>query len=121
MPFFDCLHQTGQIDLHLLFCTGRSRQQAWQLDHDQTLNIRKTNGRELSWGRFHFNSGVLPPLWREPWDAVVVSGYTRPTMQVAILACVARGIPFILQGDTHLLKPRPWIKRASKRWLLYPV
>ncbi len=42
-------------------------------------------------------------------------------MQVGIAACLLRGLPFLMQGDTHGLEYRTLFKRIIKRLILRPI
>jgi glycosyltransferase involved in cell wall biosynthesis len=75
----------------------------------------------LSVGGLYFNPAIAKAVLRERWDAVVLAGYAHWTMRAAMLICLARRIPFLIHSDTHQLRPRSWLKRAAKRWLLYPL
>jgi glycosyltransferase involved in cell wall biosynthesis len=120
MPLLEFLQDSGRIDLRLFFC-GSRLDQPWEVDRYQPRLDPACRQKRWEVRGHYFNPAIVRCLWRDPWDAVVVCGYGQPTMQAAILSCLARRIPFILQGDTHSLRPRSAWKRAIKRMLVFPV
>lgn len=71
-----------------------------------------------------FNPGIVPLLWREQFDAFIpMAGWGTATSLLAILTCIARGIPYFLYGDASFVpsdesSPRTRIRRAFMRWLV---
>jgi len=120
MALFDLIRKSGRIDIEFSFC-AQHIDQPWALDRYDDLIAAESKARAFSVGRGYFNPAIVAAVAKRHWDVVVFSGYSQPTMLAGILACVLRGVPFILQGDTHLLKPRAWIKRVLKRLVLYPL
>ncbi len=126
LPFFELLAKNPEWDLHFYFCTWASTTRPWQLDPSSEIQATTDQGIRLplpgGYGScLRLNPRILRALFRERWDLVVVSGYNHPTMQLAILGCIARRIPFIIQGESHLHKPRSLLTRTVKRWLIFPL
>lgn len=119
LPLFEHIRQTGRVNIEYFFCSNPS-DQPWAVEHDARRIATETGG-DYRLAGLHFNPSIVRALIGRPWDAVVFSGYAQWTMQAGILICLARRIPFILQSDTHLLRPRHWLKRALKRLFLFPV
>ena len=120
MPLLEYLHQSGELEMHLFFCAAHI-DQAWALEQYDYLVEPESRRRAWALCKCYWNPAILRTLLRQRWDVVVVSGYSNPTMQAAMLSSLVRRIPFIIQGDTQLLRPRSWWRRAIKRLLVRPV
>ncbi len=126
MPLFEFLHQTGRLEIHFFFCSCQNASRPWLLEYADELNIAAPGALKVPFSALgeaprYLNPGIIKALVEQTWDAVVIAGYAHATMQLAIVCCLLRRIPFILYGDTNLLKRRPWLKRAMKRVFLFPV
>jgi len=77
--------------------------QAWK-GHDSPGSV---------WGLV--NPDVLGELSGDRYDVLIVHGYRYVTCWLAFLAAKVRRIPFLIRGDSHLLRRRPWWRRAAKR------
>ena len=120
MPLFLALHERADLDMHFLFASVEG-EQPWMLAGHRKLITSASRGWRTTIRGRHFNLGVIRALFREPWDAVVIEGYMQPTMMAAILCCLLRRIPFIMRGDSQLVKHRKWYKLTFKKLFLYPV
>jgi glycosyltransferase involved in cell wall biosynthesis len=120
MPLFERIQHDGRIEIEYFFCTKQATQ-PWTLEPYAELMSSASHARRFSCGGLYFNPAIVAALLRRHWDAVVLSGYAHWTMRLGLLVCLVRRIPFILQSDTHLLRPRHWWRRAVKRCLLFPL
>lgn len=120
MPLFDRIRRDGRIEIEYFFC-ARQIDQQWEMGAYAELIAPASDARRYSFRGLYFNPAILKALLARRWDVVVFSGYAHWTMQAGILSCLARGIPFVLQSDTHLLRRRHWLKRGVKRSLLFPI
>ena len=124
--FFDELGKS--VDLTVVFCDRKEdqthRSQNWFIEsqgHFQAVQLEK--------GRFHTRGGYLRPdvlPWlKKSWDAIVLCGYSSPTVMLAMGYLRLRGIPFYLEVDGGLIRPDSaqalWLKRrlvgSAQGWL----
>ena len=69
------------------------------------------------WGLI--NPGILPALFSEHYDAVLVHGYTHATDWLGFLAAWISGTPVFLRGETVLKKEPSWsLQVLAKKILL---
>ncbi len=120
MPLFQYLRDSGELDIHFFFSDVKG-QQPWEIGEYADLVAPESYGWTARLENASLNTGVIRALMTGSWDAMVIAGYVYPTMGAAILTCLARRIPFILEGDTTLIRHRAWWKRALKRTLLFPL
>ncbi len=73
----------------------------------QSMNIR---GKILCWE-------VLSWL-KKPWDAIVICGYSNPTVVLAMLYLRLRGIPFYMEVDGGLVRQEGKAKFLVKKTLV---
>ena len=60
------------------------------------------------------NFAVWRRLSEGGYDAIIISGYAQPTMQLAILWCILNKVPYILLSESHNLTKKPFLTRALK-------
>lgn len=121
LPLLRRLAAEPRLDLHLFFCARQVNQQ-WSLEADYaSLTDTARSGPSYCFRGLYYNPAILRALRREPWDAVVLGGYAQWTMRAALAVALARRIPFLILSDNQLLRPRPRLKTALKRALLFPM
>ncbi|MBF0424959.1 MAG: glycosyltransferase [Magnetococcales bacterium] len=127
-PLWAALHAAPELEIRVFF-TWDNRGEKGFHDHGFQKQIRwdipllagypwefvpNTAGDP---GTHHFRGLINPDLvarllaWRP--DVVLINGYMHQSHFLAIVALAARGIPVLFRGDSHLLSPRP----SMKRWL----
>jgi len=126
MPFFKSLAEREDLEIRFAFLTWNSATRSWKLDDAEELDYTLLPGVNLRTSFRHrnylrFNPSLFKELKRRPWDAVVVSGYNHPTMLAAMLWCARNKVPFIPQGESHVLKTRSGFKESIKKAFLKPV
>jgi len=97
---------------------GFGRAFTWDVDllhgyaHEFLSNVADAPGAES------FRGCDTPEIVRrieeERFDAFIVCGWHLKCFWQAILACRRRGIPLLVRGDSQLLTPRSWWKKAVK-------
>lgn len=108
LPVWNALAQRVG-ELHVLFCSHREANRVWEIAVPEDAAWRSTvlpglhrYVNAIDWG-FHFNPTVLRELRRLEPDAIVVSGWDSPTYVTALLYGRARGIPVVMQVESHRL------------------
>lgn len=122
LPFLELVGRRGEVDLHVFFCRWDSPTRPWRLERQSDLKATLLRGWTLP-GRGHYrvNPGIVGLLLGRRWDVVVLSGYSHPTMLLALFCCLLLRIPFVIQGESHVLKRRSGRVRRWKRRLLFPL
>ncbi len=126
LPFFRQLVESTHWDMHFWFCTWKSASRAWEISEGDLPSADVLWGCKLPLpgkGRsfLRLNPGVVVRILRNRWDIVVISGYNHLTMLLAILCCILTGTPFIIQGESHVLKRRGRGAQLAKRCLIFPL
>ena len=126
VPFYRRVAEQTDLDVHYYFCVRDSASRAWDLELEGLEHWQALPGIRipLPWGhkaRYRINPGIVTALARGRFDAVVVCGYNHFTMQAAMLYCIASGTPFIIQGESHVLKTRRRANESLKRLFIAPV
>lgn len=95
----------ANVNLNVFYCSGphRNRPQKWK---DGTSDYQSTVLRGIHLylrgsGRdpIHVNPSIFQSLSRFEPDAIVVGGYSNPTMLAAIIFAETKGIPYVLSMD----------------------
>lgn len=66
------------------------------------------------------NPSIVKELYHGCYDAVWIHGYSRATIWLAVCAAKILGIPIMLRGESHLLRPRSFIRKILKWLILKP-
>jgi glycosyltransferase involved in cell wall biosynthesis len=124
--WFGAISRQPGIDLEVLYChrlTDREQAAAgfrvafaWNVPLLDGYRYRFLENVARRPGLDHV-SGIDTPELRElipQYDAVVVNGWHYKSAWQAIIACWRRRIPVFGRGDSHLLTPRPLLKRLVK-------
>ena len=119
LPLFNRLCGGDEVDIHFFFCR-RSLTQPWRFDGEDLWPspagpLRQAIARPAS------GPELMGRLLREPWDGAVICGNHWLMMKLGIVACLLRGIPFLMQGDTQDLLPCSSFKRAARRLAWRPI
>ena len=116
--FFDELAKDAEVTV--LFCQQRrdtAHRDAMWFEEGQGkfrgVQLKKTLGS----GRKTLCLSVCKWLKRE-YDAIIVCGYSSPTMILAMLWMRLRGIPFAMEIDGGLVREENALKYAFKRFLV---
>ncbi|MCX6924885.1 MAG: glycosyltransferase family 4 protein [Verrucomicrobia bacterium] len=125
-PFFVRLAAQPEVYATFLFLYWDDPQRSWTLEALPGVKYKVLPGFSLrrrlrEKEHFHFGPAVIRELWRGRFDLVVVCGYGHPTLLLAIVYCLVTGTPFVLQGESHVVQQRHVLKKALKRWLLFPL
>jgi len=134
-PLFRYLAQQPQIDLTVYFCSrlgleerldpGFGRVFKWDMPlldgyHCQFLPNLRGEGEVNGFFRL-INPGIIKELRNGHYDALWIHGYAHATNWLAALAALRYRVPFLVRGESNLLRPRSWakscVKRAVLRWL----
>jgi glycosyltransferase involved in cell wall biosynthesis len=100
---------------------GFGRAFTWDVDllqgyaHEFLPNVSIAPGAESFRGCD--NPEIARRIEAEHFDAFIVCGWHLKCFWQAIIACRKRGIPILVRGDSQLLTPRSWWKKAAKEVL----
>lgn len=120
-PLFRQVAARQEIDLTVFFCSRKGLEEYEDPKFGQSVkwdipllegykykflsNVGKGKG---FWSLL--NPGIVKELSRNQYDAVWVHGYMQATNWLAFMVADAIGMPVLLRGESHLLKPRPtWV------------
>jgi glycosyltransferase involved in cell wall biosynthesis len=120
LPLFNRLCGGDEVDLHFFFC-HRGLSQPWSLDGADLLGQPLQSRLRAAIAKPASGPELVGRLFRERWDGAVICGYHRLMMKLGIAACILRGVPFLIQGDTQDLLPCSPLKRAARRIALRPI
>jgi glycosyltransferase involved in cell wall biosynthesis len=125
-PFFTMLAKRPGVDLTCFFLYGADPQRAWKQDPLPGVKSKALPGlslrrqlKELDY--VHFGTSIIGELRQGRFDLAVICGYDHPTLLLALLYCLLTSLPFVLQGESHVVHKRHPAKKALKRWLLFPL
>jgi len=115
VPLFDMIAQRPQVALTVYYCSAGSRGRGW----GNCMGF--SHNHEILPGRFGFNFNIWGKLAKAQPDVVVIAGYSEMTMQLSILYCWLRKIPYIMICESHLLKKRSPLKKYLKGFIVKPI
>jgi len=91
-PLFEKLAR--KVDLTVLYCSDKPRNRKWESWPHEYDYKHKT-----IWGfspmEFNINPSVIWELYKSKADAVIIGGYSKPTMIIAFYFCRLRTIPVV--------------------------
>ena len=125
-PFFRALAAAPGVDVTFFFLFWDDPQRPWKEEALPGVQYKVLPG--LCWRRsptdqdpVHCGPAVVGELWRGHFDLIVLCGYNHPTLLLTLFYCLVSGRPFVLQGESHVVQQRHPLKKAIKRWLLFPL
>lgn len=117
--FFDELGK--HLDVTVLFSdrieNKTHRDARWYVEQEGNFQSIQLKTRVLSLGGKDLCLDVCQWL-SKPWDAIVICGYSGPTVMLAIGYLKIRGIPFYMEVDGGLIRPDSPAKYRFKRSLV---
>jgi glycosyltransferase involved in cell wall biosynthesis len=125
-PFFRMLAARPEVNATFFFLYWDDPQRAWSQPDLPGLkykvlpgiSFRKRSGEsEL----VHIGPAIIRELRKGRFDLVVICGYDHATLLFALFYCLVTRTPFVLQGESHVVKHRNALKRVLKRGLLFPL
>ena len=115
-PLFDRIARHVELTVVYAATTVAGRSWTVELDHPHVF----LRGRSVPGARrlLRHDYPVTPGIWRalaatRP-DVVVVSGWSTFASQATVAWCRTKGLPYVLQVESHDLDPRPAWRRAVK-------
>ena len=124
-PVYDRLARHPELDLTVLYSAQTLMWRTWRVEPDHRAvfltGVRVPGARRLFHHDFSLTSGIFRALMRERPDVVVVVGWSTFASQGAIAWCRARGVPYILEVDSHDEGPRAGWRRAVKGAVVPPI
>ena len=125
-PFFTLLAARPELDVRFFFLYWDDPQRAWKQDAFPGGNLKvlpglSFRGRADEKERVHFGLSIIKELREGRFGLAVICGYNHPTLLFALFYCLFSGLPFILQGESHVVQQRHPLKKALKRWFLFPL
>jgi glycosyltransferase involved in cell wall biosynthesis len=125
LPLYRALAARDDLNLEVVFCAAEQPDRPWQLGdeladvpHRVLRNIPLRLRPRTSGFVYEVNPEIFGVLHNARPDLLIVGGYAVFAEQAAIGFARARGIPYVLHSESHLLKPRSAAVRAAKRALL---
>lgn len=123
VPVYRQLSQETNFQCRFFFCSQVQADRAWPVDDFHSLDKVVLRGWQFQRkGKntltTYINPEIMSLIRRGNFDLAVIGGWHQPTMVMAILACLSKGIPFVLHSESHARKPRAWWRRALRRF--YP-
>lgn len=124
-PLVARLAEEDAFDLTILYCAERDPWREWDIG-DAISRGEVLPGFGIGGKSGGLNLKVNVAVWRRLNEVspqvVVVGGYANFTMQLAILWCRLKRIPYIVMSESHDLNPRPLWRRVVKtpvaRWAI---
>jgi glycosyltransferase involved in cell wall biosynthesis len=124
-PVYDRLARRPELDLTVLYSARTLMWRTWRVEPDHRAlylgGVRVPGTRRLFHHDFAVTPGIFRALARERADVVVVVGWSTFASQGALAWCRARGVPYILEVDSHDEGPRAGWRRAVKGAVVPPV
>jgi glycosyltransferase involved in cell wall biosynthesis len=124
-PVFDLLAERPDLDLTVIYAGRTIAGRTWEVEprHPHVvLEGRSVPGAERV---FHHGYPVTPGIFRaltsaRP-DVVVVAGWSTFPCQAAVMWCRVKGVPYVLQVESHDEGPRAGWRRAVKGSVVPPI
>lgn len=119
VKFFDALGKS--MDVTVLYFdqgadhTGRAAD--WYIQGEGGFHPVQLTKRVVSIGGENLCLDVINWL-KEPWDAIVLCGYSSPTVMLAIAYMRLNGIPFYMEVDGGLIREESGVKYWFKKLLV---
>jgi len=125
-PFFKMLVARPELDVTFLFLYWDDPQRTWNQEPLSGVKYKVLPGISLrkrlrESELVHFGPVVIRELRKGHFDLAVICGYGHPTLLLALLYCLVSGTPFVLQGESRIVRKRHPLKKALKRWFLFPL
>lgn len=128
-PLYRKLAQEPEIDLTVYFCSRQGVETyddqgfgvpvQWDIPLLEGYNhkfLRNLRRKDQVGGFFSLvNPGLMAELWRNRYDALLVSGHMYFSYLLGVFAAKAVGIPVFMRSETHLLLRRPGPKRVLRQ------
>jgi glycosyltransferase involved in cell wall biosynthesis len=115
-PLFDRIAR--HVDLTVLYAAATVAGRSWSVESNHPhvfLRGRSVPGaRRLLRHDYPVTPGIWHALAATRPNVVVVSGWSTFASQATVVWCRARGVPYVLQVESHDLDPRPAWRRAVK-------
>jgi len=122
-PFLERLAQEPDLDLTVWYLAAGQADRSWRLE--PPLHAWEHVLRGVHWcaerrrGQFNrFNPGVLRVLNARRYDVAVFGAYYVMSLWMGIYACRWRGLPYVLQCESHGRRARSGVRTALKRALV---
>ena len=122
-PFWERLAEVPDVELAVFLCAAGKADRPWsRRDYSSASPFRLLEGRNLvadeSGRSFFWNPEVFRCLDRGDFQCLLVGGYNHPTMWLAFVWALLRGVPFFLMCESHAGSGRRRWWRSLKRLAL---
>jgi glycosyltransferase involved in cell wall biosynthesis len=128
LPLYRAIADRPELEFEVVFCAADQPDRPWDLGgelagvpHRFLKNYPLRLKPRSSGFVYEINPEIVSVVLESEPDLLVIGGYAVFAEQVAIGLARAKGIPYILHSESHLLKPRSNVVRAAKRALLPAV
>jgi glycosyltransferase involved in cell wall biosynthesis len=134
-PLWRRLASDPRIDVTVYYCVdqgvstrridpGFGLSYAWDiplLEGYRYYFLRNISPRPAAGPSGCINPGIVPALWRQRYDAILVNGWNTPSHWFAFLGAWLRRTPICIAGDSAGIYHKPWYTRVLKRLILTPL
>ena len=123
-PMLRGIGALDKVKLDVIYCRASTEERPWDLSFLRGSPAEflepGTPKSGIAW--LVAQASILRRLWRGKHDLVVVNGYHRLALILAILFCRLTRVPYGLLSESHLLQKRPAIRRVLKHfWVQWVV
>ena len=117
-PLFDLIAAQPEVALSVVYAAGAIAQNRWQIsiDHPHVIlrGARVPGAHRILRHDYPVTPGIFRVLERQRPQVLVITGWSTFASQAAIAWSIARGVPFVLQVESHDIGPRTSWRRAVK-------
>ena len=117
-PLFDLLAARADLELTVVYAAETLAGRTWAVEPAHPFVVlhgaRVPGARALVHHDYTLTPGIARALRDTRPDVVVVSGWSTFPCQAAVAWCRARGVPYVLQVESHDAGPRAGWRRAVK-------
>lgn len=106
LPILEKLCDDERWDLSVYFCGESHADRSWDIKvgHPKmrVLGGWKSKPHGPQWFTNHLNPGIIHEILRSDCNLVVVGGYAVTTFQLAMALARIKGIPYVINTETHV-------------------
>jgi glycosyltransferase involved in cell wall biosynthesis len=117
-PLFDLLAARPELDFHAVYAADAIAGNRWSIEvgHPHTIlrGVRVPGAAAVLRHDYPVTPGVFRALRRLKPQCLVVTGWSTFTSQAAMVWAAARGVPVVLQVESHDAGPRSGWRKAVK-------
>lgn len=119
----DIFNKLGEY-LDLTVCyereTASDRNKAWKNDDKRNYSEIICKGKPIGADK-SLGLDIIKKIKSEEFSAIIISGYSSPSVMMAIIYCRIKGIPYIIESDGGFSKKDSLLLGFVKKSLLKPA